>query len=362
MRILWFNHRDPRHPQAGGSELHLFEIGRRLIDRGHSIDVYCERVPGLPENETIDGISFHRRGGRVGLHLLAPLICLLNARRFDLVIDDLAHAFPWFSPLFFRNVVAIVHHVHDRLLFKELIFPFSLIVYFAEKLLPLIYRKCPVIAVSESTKKCLIQMKMPVDNIHVIHNGISDFYKPISEKNSAPLVLYVGRVMKYKNIDRLITIFSSVLSKIDNVRMVIVGTGPEQDRIRGLVRELKLEKYINIQGFVPLREKIYLMSKGWVLIQASEREGWSLTCIEAAACGTPCVAYNVHGLRDSIKNGVTGLLVPYGDEQVFEKSLVKVLADSDFRGRMSENAKVWAKTFSWDVSTEKFNEFCISRL
>ena len=73
MRILWINHRDPRHPEAGGAEVRLYEIGKRLAKMGHEVTLLCEKVNGLPAEETLDGIHVKRAGNKFTIHLIARL-------------------------------------------------------------------------------------------------------------------------------------------------------------------------------------------------------------------------------------------------------------------------------------------------
>src|SRR5256885_14406058 len=97
MNIIWVNHRDPRHPQAGGAEVHLREVAKRLVKKGCGVTLISEKFPGSKEEELIDGIKVLRRGGRLGIHLKAPLLVRRLAKDADIVVDDIAHAVPWWS-------------------------------------------------------------------------------------------------------------------------------------------------------------------------------------------------------------------------------------------------------------------------
>ena len=96
------------------------------------------------------------------------------------------------------------------------------------------------------------------------------------------------------------------------------------------------------------------VSKTWVMANPSVREGFGLNVIEANALGVPCVAYDVPGLRDSIQNGETGLLVKSGDAQALAEGLFKTLEDEEFREKLSENALEYSKDFSWDKPADDF--------
>jgi glycosyltransferase involved in cell wall biosynthesis len=78
----------------------------------------------------------------------------------------------------------------------------------------------------------------------------------------------------------------------------------------------------------------------------SEKEGWGMTALEANACGTPVVAFQVPGLRDSVVDGSSGLLVR--DEQGFKEALASVLTDPRLRAQLSKGASVWASNFTWE--------------
>jgi glycosyltransferase involved in cell wall biosynthesis len=87
------------------------------------------------------------------------------------------------------------------------------------------------------------------------------------------------------------------------------------------------------------------------------KEGWGITIIEANACGTPCIAYDVPGLRDSIVDGKTGILIKEdGNVEKLAEAMISVLKNEKLRETFSDNALKWSRTFSWDKSAEKFEE------
>ena len=85
----------------------------------------------------------------------------------------------------------------------------------------------------------------------------------------------------------------------------------------------------------------------------SAKEGWGLTVTEANACGTPVVAADVQGLRDSVKDGETGLLYPHSDVDAMASAIIKLLKDSELRTKLGENGLVWSKEFTWDEAADK---------
>jgi glycosyltransferase involved in cell wall biosynthesis len=101
-------------------------------------------------------------------------------------------------------------------------------------------------------------------------------------------------------------------------------------------------------GFLPGAEKVKRIQASWAVLQPSPKEGWGLTVVEAGACGTPVVAADAPGLRDSVRRDETGLLVPYGDDAALSDALVRVLTDEPLRTRLGTAGVEWAARFRWD--------------
>jgi len=87
-------------------------------------------------------------------------------------------------------------------------------------------------------------------------------------------------------------------------------------------------------------------------VLTSPKEGWGISNLEAAACGTPSVVSDSPGLRDSVVDGETGLLVPHGDVPALTEALRRVLRDHGLRDRMSARARAFAERFSWDATAD----------
>jgi glycosyltransferase involved in cell wall biosynthesis len=112
---------------------------------------------------------------------------------------------------------------------------------------------------------------------------------------------------------------------------------------------------VKFLGGLSNEERRRLLTRAWVLVNPSVREGFGLNVLEANALGTPCVAYNVAGLRDSVIDGKTGLLVKEnGDAEKLAEAIIKVLKDEEFRRTLSVNALEYSKNFSWDKTAEGF--------
>ena len=99
-------------------------------------------------------------------------------------------------------------------------------------------------------------------------------------------------------------------------------------------------------GHVSEDEKKCLLQRAWVFVTASMKEGWGLVAVEANACGTPAVAFNVPGLCEAIDNPHSGYLVE--NEEEFVQAVVQLMQDSSLRSDMSYRAVEHARDFCWD--------------
>lgn len=352
INILALNWRCTRHPQAGGAEMNLFKQAERWVKEGHKVTVFCSD-PGKEHtplrDESIDGIRVLRRGGRFTVYLYAAMFLLLNAWRFDRVLD-VANGIPFFAPLFTRKpVVLLVHHVHDRQWFAEFPVPLAMVGWLLERrIVPLLYRRRPVIAVSPTTRDALAQTGVPRSHIRVIYNGI-DHPEPTGDVTNSGehRIAYVGRIKRYKRLDRLVRMILKLSDEFPDVHLDIAGSGDAEHQVKSVVDELGLQSHVTLHGFVDEQKKAEILARAAVFATPSMHEGWGLSVIEANGHGCPAVAYDVPGLRVAIRHGKTGLLA--SDDDAFCKALSVFLGDPAARRRHSAAAVDWASRFTWEA-------------
>lgn len=366
LRILWLQWRDVRHPWRGGAEFFADGLIRSLVHRGFEVTLVSSWFKGLPWKEHGDyqivRVADH---DRYILHV--PKILRNFVKEVDVVVEDTSKV-PLYTPFLRREkkpVIALVHHLNREIYFEELPPTKALLAYLMETFMPPLYTKCRqtcFVAVSKSTRNELIKMGATPEKITVVSNGVdANTYKPktnslMEQKAEKPLILYVSRLKKYKRPHHAILAFREVVKSVPEAKLVVVGDGDVMDELRRLSRSLRLENKVCIKGWVSTEEKVELMQKSWVLVQTSKKEGFGLTVLEANACGTPAVGYDVPGLRDSIRHGETGILVPSGDVETLAEAITTLLLDDGFREKLSRNALEWSKQFSWDRSAEEFEK------
>ncbi|MBN1434065.1 glycosyltransferase family 4 protein [Candidatus Fermentibacterales bacterium] len=361
MRILVLNWRDIRNPDMGGAEVHLHEIMKRVASAGHDVLQVSHSVKGLPDSETIDGIRIVRRGGRLTFNLGLRRFCERLDGSFDLIIEDLCKL-PFYSPRWgMAPVMVVVPHLFGTTAYREVSLPLALYVNALEKLIPSVYAGSPFVAISQSTKADLVRRGIQQDSISVVECGIDTaHYHPVAGVTAAPgTMLYVGRLKRYKGIQYILKALSALARRGHDYRLVLQGTGDYEGPLRRMAAGLEgLEGRVDFQGRVSEVRKLEWLTRAWVAVFPSEKEGWGLTVIEANACGTSVVASNSDGLRDSVRHGETGYLVPQaaawaglsesGRCEELERTLETVLSDPEHHSRMKPACLQWARRFSWD--------------
>ncbi len=350
--VLILNWRDTKHVWAGGSEVYLHEIAKRLVDRGYKVTMFCGNDQRSVRNQVIDGVQMVRRGGFYTVYIWASIYYLFAFRgQFDMIIDC-ENGIPFFSPIYARiPVVLVVHHVHQDVFQKHLWFPFSYVAMFLEKkLMPWIYKDSLLVTVSQSSKKEIVKHKFAESKrVTVIEPGIiNPSEQLISEKSQFPSILYFGRLKAYKRVDVIIKAFAKVHPLIPTSRLVIAGHGEYGRHLKQLAKKLNIQEYVEFLGHIPEDKKSELFSSAWVAVHPSSIEGWGITVIEANSFGTPVIGSNVNGLKDSIVQGKTGMLVSSGNVNAFARAIMKLIRNSKERNRMSKEAKQWASTFDWN--------------
>jgi glycosyltransferase involved in cell wall biosynthesis len=352
------NWQDRQNPQSGGAEIHLHEVFGRLARRGHEVTLLVSGWPGAPRRVRLDGMDVHRAGGRHTFSLAAPAYFRrrLAGMGYDVVIEDL-NKVPVFTPLWVGSpVVLLVHHLFGRTAFGEASLPVAGTTWLLERTLPRLYRRLPVQAVSDSTARDLVRRGFERSRIEVIENGIDlAFYAPdpALPRFPEPTALYLGRLKKYKRVDLVVRAVARLRDQGVAVRLIIGGQGDARQEIETLCRELEVEDRVQLEGFVSEARKQELFRRCWVHALASPNEGWGISNMEAAACGTATVASDSPGLRDSVRHGETGFLVPHGDVEALARRLGQLLQDPGLRDRMGSAARSFAGRFSWERSADQ---------
>ncbi len=352
MRILVVNWNDRENPHGGGAEVHLHEIFGRLASRGHRVDLLASGWQGSAQRAFLDGIDVHRVGSRYSFQFKASRYFSerLKSSGYDVLVEDL-NKIPLYTPQWGGPpVVGLVHHLFGRTIFREALAPVAAAVWIAERGIPFAYRNTKFEAVSESTADDLVARGIRRESITVIYNGIdTDFFTPAPAMRSAnPLFIYVGRLKKYKGVDLVLQAFATL--DLPRARLEIAGAGDYRRELERLSKALGLDARVRFLGFISPEEKRDLLRRAWAGVTASPKEGWGITSIETAACGTPVVASDSPGLRESVVHNKTGLLCRHGDRDALAGAMQQIAESKELVATMGNAGRRFAERFTWEKS------------
>ncbi len=154
----------------------------------------------------------------------------------------------------------------------------------------------------------------------------------------------------FKGLKRLIEVHQKILSTISNVKLLIVGDGAQRTMYEQLARDLGTNNHVVFAGWVPNEQlhRYYALADIFVLPSEARTESFGIVIAEAQACGVPAVVSDWPGSRQTIENGVTGIVVPPSDSDALYESLHQLLTDQQKRHDMGEAARVRAaQLYDW---------------
>jgi len=353
MNILAVNWQDLENPHAGGAELHLFELFSRLAGKGHRVHLVCSGFPGGAAAATVQGITVERHGERHSFALAGrgAVRRALARESWDIVVEDINKL-----PLFLASLTrlpfcAMVPHLFGTTAFQEASLPVAAAVALAERPIPRVYRRAGFHAISESTRDDLVARGVSRERIRVIHPGVD--IDPLEsgtglDRAGSPSFLYVGRLKRYKGIEVALRGLALARRERADLTLDVAGSGDDRPRLERLTRSLGLSSAVRFHGFVDDGAKRRLFRAAWANLFPSPKEGWGLTVMEAAVCGTPSLASDSPGLRDSVRDGLTGFLVPHGDPAALARRMLELAGDPGLVVRLGAAARRHAEAWTWD--------------
>ena len=364
-RILFLNWRDLANPAAGGAESYAEQIGRRFVAAGAQLTLFTSRYPDAPPYDWANGYLVVRRGGRFGVYLAAARHLRRYGDQYDAVVD-FQNGIPFFAPLVLpgKAVVCVVHHVHQAQFDMYFRWPFNLVARQLEgRVSRMVYRGRPMVAVSPSTRAEMRRTLGFRGPVFIVPNGVNPLPASHVLRSLTPTIAVVTRLVPHKQLHLLVEAVPDLLGRWPGLQVDIAGTGPARDALRAQVRDLGLDRVVRLPGRVSEQAKSDLLRRAWLTVTPSLAEGWGLTVVEANAAGTPAVAFDVPGLRDSVRDGETGWLVPPGGPLAdgLAEALTE-LARPDRRQLITERCWRWASRFSWDASAERLANVVLSEV
>ncbi|PJN40674.1 glycosyl transferase [Streptomyces sp. CB02959] len=339
-RIVFLARRDLGNPAAGGSELLVDKIADGLTAHGHQVTLVCGGPAADRDYRVVSA------GGDAGHFLRVPRQVTRRTGGCDLLVE-VCNGMPYLAPLWHRGpTLCLVNHVHTDLWRMRYPAPAARLGRRLEHwALAGTHRGNLMVAVSDSTAAALRDLGVAPDRIRLVHNGVEE-PGPLVPEDPEPLFLAMGRLVEYKRIDLLLRLWERV-RPVTGGRLVIVGDGPERDRLTALAGP-----DVTFTGRISEQEKHRLLCSAWLLLHPSLVEGWGLVVMEAAARRTPTLGFDIPGLRDSVEGGTTGLLAR--GESAFAAHWCTLALSARRRHALGAAAADRAARFRWSRTVRSF--------
>lgn len=370
----------------GGAERRVYELAKRLVERGHEVHWYTmgfwmDENSKMPEDMNLEGIHLHsvckpvelytsdRRSIKEAIYFAIKLLRPLMRENFD-VVD--CQGFPFFScftaklhSLTGRSTLFITFHEVWGDYWYEYLGKLGIFGKMVEKLTFKLTDH--TITVSKKTMRDLEDISGVKST--VIPNGI-DFKEIESievqnhDNKIQPIhnsdVIYAGRLIKEKNLELLLESIETVRSRMPEVKCLIVGEGPEREKLEKIVLKKNLKDNIKFMGFLEDHENlISLMKSSKVFVLPSKREGFGMVVVEANACGLPVVVYEheMNAARDLIDENVNGFIATDSKDMA-----EKIIMGMERHDTMKDACVTSAKRYDWEGIVQKLEEVYTSQV
>jgi glycosyltransferase involved in cell wall biosynthesis len=356
MNILILNWRDPKNPKSGGAEIVTMGHAKAWIMAGHRVTWFTSKFKNCKAQEEIEGINIIRKGNSLTVYLLAPIFYFVTGQKFDIVVDEI-HGLPFFTPIYVHKPkIAFIHEVADEIWDSMYPFPISVLGKLFESIYFRFYQNIKFWTDADSTIGDLEKQGIKRKNCTVINCPIVS--KPLiklPEKEKNTTFIFVSRIVKMKGIEEVIKAFHYVSIENMNARLWIVGNGDKkyENELREMINIYSLSNKVKFWGRVSEENKFKLLGKAHLLLHASVKEGWGLVVIEAASQGTPSVVYNVSGLKDSVKNNKTGIVLERNVPEEMAKEALKLFEEKERYRTYQINGLAWSKSLTWEKAAKE---------
>lgn len=359
----------------GGAEKRIYELSRRLVQRGHEVHIFGIKWWNGEKVIERDGVIIHgicdpmqlymgvRRSIKeaivFGLYLLPHLI----RSRFD-IID--CSEFPYF-PCFVAKIASIIRRVPLVITWYEVWMDYwykylgraGIIGKIVEKAASILTNRN--IAVSNQTKSDLTSLGVKPGSVYVVPLGIDlRRIRSVPPNKDNFDMLYVGRLIKEKNVAVLLRAAAILKEQFPTLRIGVIGDGPERETLEELVQSLHVEENVKFFGFLEDSDEVMsLMKSSKMVINLSTREGGgSLVALESNACGLPLIAVrNKMGISDElVKDGLNGFFLEHLSEENLAQKVQLLLSNNILRDFIRKNAEDFSKHYDWEQITSLLEE------
>ncbi len=355
LRVTVLNWRDTTHPEGGGSERYIERISADLVADGCQVELLCSRHTRVPSRLRRDGILFRHAGGRWTVYgrALATLLLERLTRRGPDVVIDVHNGIPFFARAVAGcPVVVLVHHVHREQWGVVFGTAMARIGWFLEsRVSPRLHRGCQYVAVSEVTRRELIGLGVDDRTVAVVHNGTRPMDHASPVRTATPSLVVLGRLVPHKRVEHALEVVAALRREFPRLTLNVIGEGWWRAELETAAIRWGVADCVTFTGFIDEQDKENVLSRSWLMLAPSVKEGWGLMVVEAATHGVPSIAYrSAGGLAESIVHGQTGILVD-DDINALIDATRAVLSDDLYRNALGDAARDHVSGFSWRTAS-----------
>lgn len=351
--------------ETGGMQQHTKDLSEELVKLGNKVIIITTAHPKNIRKEILNGVEIHYLNNVINSRYTRAwwkksqkkFIELHKQIKFDIICSESTAGYSYIKyklrKKFNLPFIVIVHGTPIGAIKSILNQKFSLrnflnVLYYLYNYLTvsfvtLLYSDI-AIAVSKELKRAIIH-EFLINEKRIIYkpNGIDGnkfFPMSVKEKNKNKILLLIGRIIEGKGFQDLISILPSIINKINNVKLYILGSGPYLRHLKQSCHALNLINYVEFLGNIPNNELIYYYNLSDIFICPSTiKEGLPYVILEAMACGSTIIASKIGGIPTAIKNFSNGILVPPGDTNFLKKFILKLLKNEKLARKLAENAR-----------------------
>ena len=357
---------DEYYPDIGGAARYAFELSLQLVKLGIEAVVITHAHSGQPEEEEIAGIRIKRVKGLVLNNPHRAVSPLLFRRCYKYILDgkfDVVHGLDVYSSM--AQMVIPFAHIHriPCVLTCHTVMDSAFLIFLQHLMGLAFIRADRLIAVSRATARFSHLLGFPEERITVVPNGVDlscftgeiDAFVMREELGigDEPLAVTASRLIKRKNPDLLISAFARVLKVVPDAKLVIAGSGREEDNLSRQIKGLNITNSVFMVGGLPKEKVAQLMAAADVFVLPSKMESFGLSLLEASAAGVPVVCSNAGGIPEVFQDGFNALLYPPGDDNAMAKAIICLIQDRELAKTISANAVETASRFTWEMAAER---------
>ncbi|MEM4275772.1 MAG: glycosyltransferase family 4 protein [Candidatus Nitrosocaldus sp.] len=352
------------YPEGGGLERYSYNIFKRLVAKGHKIDVYCATRQGYDSKEELDGIIVNRlkpdliiSNTPIRYNLYSILERELDRNSYDLINSHTP--VPYFAEI--TSLVAAKKKIDYILTYHAPVISTSILLNIISNILRITIDKHmmkiakKIITVNDICTYTYLNKY--IDKTVVIPPGVDiNRYKPNSYNAYGKRLLFIGSLTlsyKYKGLRVLLDSLPLVVKYHPDVKLVIIGDGPLKKEYMNLCKLNNIDKNVMFRGRVSEEELISEYQNSTLLIvpTLTDTEGFGMVSLEANACGIPVIASRIGGIPYYVKDGINGSLVEPRNSKALADKIIKLLDNPKLLEKLSSDCRERALEFGWDKVT-----------